>query len=68
VFIQIINEVATNSDPGLIWVGYWGAVVDDNLCIRDSSIFKDASDFSMGEIENCVDANSDTFFSLGKAM
>ncbi len=27
-----------------------------------------ASDFSMGEVGNCVGANHDTFFSLGKVM
>ncbi len=43
-------------------------VVNENLCIRDSLIFQNASDFSMGEVENCVGANRDTFFSLGKVM
>jgi hypothetical protein len=43
-------------------------MVNDNLCIRDSSIFWDATDFSMGKIENCVCANSDTFFSLEEGM
>ncbi len=38
-FVRIMNEVATNSDPNLIWVVVLGVVVDDNLCIRDSSIF-----------------------------
>ncbi len=67
-FVWTINEVAANSDPNLIWVIFWGAVADDNTCICDSLIFWDASDFSMGEVEDCVGANSDTFFSLGKAM
>jgi hypothetical protein len=52
-FVWIINEVSANSDPNLIWVAFGGAVVDDNLCIpHDSSIFQDASDFSVGEVEN----------------
>jgi hypothetical protein len=67
-FIQIIDKVAANSDPNLIWVVFLGAVVDDNSCIHDSLIFWGASDFSMGEVENCVGANHDTFFSLGKVM
>ncbi len=61
-FVWIINEVAANSDPNSIWVIFWGAVVDDNSCIRDCLIFWDAPDFSMGEIENCIGANSDTIF------
>ncbi len=43
-------------------------MVDDNSCIRDSLIFWDGPDFSVDEIEYCVGANSDTFFSLGKVM
>jgi hypothetical protein len=67
-FVLIIDEVAANSDLNLIWVVFLRAVVDDNSWVRDSLIFWDAPDFSMGEMENCVGANSDTFFSLGKAM
>jgi hypothetical protein len=67
-FVQIINGVAPNSDPNLIWFVVLRVLVDDNSCRRDSLIFPDAPDFSMGEIENHVGTNSDTFFSLGKAM
>jgi hypothetical protein len=28
-FVQIIDEVAANSDLNLIWVVFWGAVVND---------------------------------------
>jgi hypothetical protein len=37
-FVRIIDKVATNSDPNSIWVVFLGAVVDDNLCVRDSLI------------------------------
>ncbi len=47
-FVQIIDKVATNSDPNLIWVVYLGAVVDNNSCIHDSLIFWDAYDLSIG--------------------
>ncbi len=67
-FVWKINEVSANSDSNSIWVFLLGAVVNDNLCIRDSTIFWDAPDFSMGKIGNCIGANSDAFFSLGKAM
>ncbi len=67
-FVQIIYEVATNSDPNSIWVLFWGALADDNLCIHDSLIFWDAFDFSMGKVKKCVGTNCDTFFSLGQAM
>ncbi len=66
--IWIINEVPTNSDSDSIWVILLGAVVDNNLCISDSSIFRNVPDFVMGKIENCVGTNSDTFFALGEAM
>jgi hypothetical protein len=49
-----MDEDAANSDLNLIWVIFLGAVVDDNLCIRDNLIFWEASDFSMGDVENCV--------------
>ncbi len=32
------------------------------------SIFRDVSDFIVREVEDCVGANRDTFFSLCKAM
>ncbi len=67
-FVWIIDEVAANGDSNLIQIILMGAVVDDNSCIRESTIFWDASDISMGEIENCISANCDTFFPLGKAM
>jgi hypothetical protein len=51
-----------------MWVIFWGAVFHDNLCIHDNSIFRDAPDFSVGEIENSVGVNCDTFFFLGKAI
>jgi hypothetical protein len=37
--VQIIDEVATNSDPNLIWDVFCGAVVNDNSCMCDSFIF-----------------------------
>jgi len=43
-------------------------VVDDDLCISDCSIFWDASDFIMCEVEDHVGANCDTFFALCKEM
>jgi hypothetical protein len=67
-FVWIIDEVAANSDPDSIWVIFWGVVVDDNSCVHDRLILRAASDFCMGEVENCVGANSDTFFSLSKVM
>jgi hypothetical protein len=67
-FVWIIDKVATNSDLNLIWVIFLGVVVNDNLCLCDSSIIWDASDFSIGEVENHFGANRDTFFSLGKAI
>jgi hypothetical protein len=39
-FVQIINEVAVNSDPNSNLVIFLGAVVDDNLCIQDSLNFR----------------------------
>jgi hypothetical protein len=47
---------------------FWGGVVDDSSCVHDGTIFWDASDFIMCEIENFIGANRDTFFPLGKAM
>ena len=67
-FVWIIDKVSANCYPYLIWVVFLGAVVDDNLCVRDHSIFWDASDFIMREVEDCVGANRDTFFALCKAM
>ncbi len=67
-FIRIINEVAANDDGHLIWVVLLGAVMNDNSCICDSTIFCCAPDFIMCEIKNCIGANHDTFFPLGKAM
>jgi hypothetical protein len=67
-FVRIINEVATSGDAHSIWVVLLGAVVNDNSCVHDGTIFWDMPDFIMCEIENCIDANRDTFFPLGKAM
>ncbi len=46
-FVWLLNEVAANSDLHLIWVVLLGAVVDDNSCVRDGTIFWDVHDFSM---------------------
>ncbi len=43
-------------------------MVDDNSCVCASSIFQDASDYIVGEVENHVGANRANFFSLRKAM
>ncbi len=67
-FIRIIDEVATNGDAHLIWAVLLGAVVDDNSCVREGTVFRDAPDIIMCEIENCIGANCDTFFPLGKAI
>ena len=67
-FIWIINKVAANRDLYSIWVVFLGAVVDNNLCVRDRSIFQDASDFVVREIENRVCADRYTFFSLCQAV
>ena len=66
--IRIMDKVAAHHDPNSIWVAFLGAVVDDNSSVCDSSIFQDASDFIMGEVENRVGANLTTFFSLRKGM
>jgi hypothetical protein len=67
-FVWIIDKVFVNRDLYLIWVIFLGAVVDDNSCVRDHSIFRDASDFIVREVEDRVGANRDTFFALCKAM
>jgi hypothetical protein len=66
--VLIINEVPADSDSDSIWVIVMGAVVDNDSCVSDSSIFGNAPDFVMGKIENCVGTNSDTFFALGEAL
>ena len=62
------NEVAPNCDPYSFWVVFLGAVVDNNSCIRDRLVFRDASDFVVREIENRVCANRYTLFALCKAV
>ncbi len=64
----MIDKVSANRDPYSIWVVFLGAVVDDNSCISDRSIFWDVSDFIVREVEDRVGANRDTFFALCKAM
>jgi hypothetical protein len=66
--VWIINEVPADNDSDSIWVILLGAVVDNNSCISDSSIFGNAPDFVMGKIESCVGTNSETFFALGEVM
>ncbi len=67
--VRIIDEVAANGDVHLIRVILLGAVVDDDSCVCDCTIFWDAPpDFIMCQIENCTGANRDTFFPLGKVM
>ena len=66
--VWIIDKDSANRDPYLIWVVFLGAVVDDNLCVHDRSIFRDASDFIVCEVEDCVGANLDIIFALCKAM
>ena len=63
-----MDKVYANRDLYSIWVVFLGAVVDDYLCVRDCSIFRDASDFIMREVEDCVGATRDTFFALCKVM
>ncbi len=46
-FIQIIDEATANDDLHLIWVILLGAVVDDNSCLCDGTIFWNAPDFSI---------------------
>ncbi len=67
-FVRIINEVVANSGAHSIWVVLLGAVVGDDSCICDGTIYRDAPDFIMCLIENCIGANRDTFFPLGKVM
>jgi hypothetical protein len=67
-FVCIINKVAANCDPYSIWVVFLGAVGDNDSCVRDRPIFRDASDLFVREIENRVCADRYTFFSLCKAV
>ncbi len=67
-FVWIINQVAANRDPYSIRVVFLGAVIDDDSCVCDRSILRDASDIIVREVENRVFVDRYTFFSLCQAM
>ena len=67
-FVRIINKVAADCDSHSIRVVFLGAVVNNDSCVRDRSIFWDASNFIVREIENRVCADRYTFFSLCQAV
>ncbi len=43
-------------------------MIDDNACVGDDAILRDASDFVVGEKKDSVCTNGNTFFALCQAM
>ena len=63
-----VDEVATNCNAHMVRIVFLRAMIDDNVCVGDNAIVRDASDFVVREKKDSVSTNGNAFFALCQAM